>query len=144
MDCSPPGSSVHGILQARILEWIAIPFSRGSSQPRDWTQVSCITGRFFTVWATGKTKKFNKLKKKLFYQPVRESILFLNSLFIEWIPKTTGEWNFLSLLIKVTIRSFRERIWFFPSVYLHNMVKSSHSEVWEPSSKAIWYSIISI
>ena len=41
MDCSPPGSSVHGILQARILEWVAIPFSRGSSQPRDQTQVSC-------------------------------------------------------------------------------------------------------
>ena len=52
MDCSPPGSSVHGILQARILEWVAIPFSRGSSQPRDGTQVSCIAGRFFTIWAT--------------------------------------------------------------------------------------------
>ena len=52
MDYRPPGSSVHGILQARILEWVAIPFSRGSSQPRDWTWVSHITGRFFTVWAT--------------------------------------------------------------------------------------------
>ena len=49
-----PGSSVHGILLARILEWIAIPFSRGSSQPGDWTQVSCTAGRFFTVWATRK------------------------------------------------------------------------------------------
>ena len=45
-DYSPPGSSVHGILQARILEWRAIPFSRGSSPHRDQTQVSCITGRF--------------------------------------------------------------------------------------------------
>ena len=53
MDYSLPGSSVHGILQAaRTLEWIAIPFSRGSSQPRDQTQVSCIAGRFFTIWAT--------------------------------------------------------------------------------------------
>ena len=51
-DCSPPGSSVHGILQARILEWVDIPFSRGSSQPRDQTWVSCIAGRFFTIWAT--------------------------------------------------------------------------------------------
>ena len=52
MDCSPPGSSVCGILQARILGWITIPFSRGSSQPRDRTQVSCIfAGRFFTIWA---------------------------------------------------------------------------------------------
>ena len=52
MDRSPPGFSVHGILQARILEWFAIPFSKGSSRPRDRTQVSCIAGRFFTVWAT--------------------------------------------------------------------------------------------
>ena len=44
--------TVHGILQARILEWVAFPFSRGSSQPRDQTRVSCIAGRFFTSWAT--------------------------------------------------------------------------------------------
>ena len=53
-DCSPPGPSVHGILQARILEWIAIPFSRGSSWPRDWTRVPCIASRFFIFWVTGK------------------------------------------------------------------------------------------
>ena len=52
MDCSPLGSSVHGILQARILEWIAIPFSRGSSWPRDRTQVSRTAGGFFTSWST--------------------------------------------------------------------------------------------
>ena len=52
VDCSLPGSSVHGILQARILERVATPFSRGSSQLRDQTQVSCIADRFFTVWAT--------------------------------------------------------------------------------------------
>ena len=52
IDCSLPGSSVHGILQARILEWVAIFFSKGSSWPRDWTWVSCIAGRFFTIWAT--------------------------------------------------------------------------------------------
>ena len=48
IDCSPTGSSVRGILQARIQEWVAIPFSRGSSQPRDRTQVSSIAGGFFT------------------------------------------------------------------------------------------------
>ena len=53
MDCSPPGSSVFGILQARMLEWVAIPFFRGSSRPKDWTWVSYIAGRFFTIWATG-------------------------------------------------------------------------------------------
>ena len=52
MDYSPPGSSVHGILQARILEWVAIFFSRVSSQPRDRTQVSCNAGRRFNLWAT--------------------------------------------------------------------------------------------
>ena len=52
MDCSPPGSSVHGIVQVRILEWVTIFFSWGSSQPRDQTWVFCIAGRFFTVWAT--------------------------------------------------------------------------------------------
>ena len=49
MDCSLPGSSVHGIFQTRVLEWVAISFSRGSSQPRDRTQVSCIPGRRFTI-----------------------------------------------------------------------------------------------
>ena len=49
---SPPGSSVHGILQGRILEWVTIPFSRESSRPRDWTWVFCIAGRFLTTWAT--------------------------------------------------------------------------------------------
>ena len=52
MDCSPPGSSVHGILQVRILEWFAISYSRGSSQPKDGTLVSWIAGEIFTVWAT--------------------------------------------------------------------------------------------
>ena len=52
MDCSPPGFPVHGILQARTLQWVALPFSRGSSWLRDGTHVSCIAGRFFTVSAT--------------------------------------------------------------------------------------------
>ena len=50
--CNPMDYTAHGILQARILEWVAVPFFRGSSQPRDWTQVSLIAGRFFTSWAT--------------------------------------------------------------------------------------------
>ena len=51
-DCSLPGSSLHGILQARVLEWVAISFSRGSSRHRDWTLVSRIPGRRFNLWAT--------------------------------------------------------------------------------------------
>ena len=52
MDCSLPGSSVRGIVPARVLDWVAISFSRGSSQPRDRTRVSHIVGRRFTIWAT--------------------------------------------------------------------------------------------
>ena len=54
LDCRLPGSSVHGISQARILEWVAISFSRGSSRLRDRTHISCIAGRFFTTEPTGK------------------------------------------------------------------------------------------
>ena len=56
--CNPMDYTVHGILQARILEWGAIPFSRGSSQPRDQIQVSYIAGSFFTIWATRKAQEY--------------------------------------------------------------------------------------
>ena len=55
---NPMDYTVHGILQARILEWVAFPFSRGSSQPRDWTQVSLTAGRFFTSWATWEAQEY--------------------------------------------------------------------------------------
>ena len=56
--CDPMDYTVHGILQATILEWIAFPFSRGYSQPRDWTQVSHIAGEFFTVWVTREAQEY--------------------------------------------------------------------------------------
>ena len=61
---SPSGSSVHEILQARILEWVAILFSRGSTWPKDWTRVSCIAGRFFTTWATRKATYYKDYLQK--------------------------------------------------------------------------------
>ena len=67
MHCRPPGTSVHGILQARILQWVAMPSSRGSSWPRDRiliSCVSCIAGRFFTVWATRKNFSHQSLLSK--------------------------------------------------------------------------------
>ena len=64
MDCNPLGSSIHGIFQARVLEWVAISFSRGSSQPRDGTQVSCIAGRFFTS-VTREAQCLNRALKKI-------------------------------------------------------------------------------
>ena len=87
MDCSPLGSSVHGILQERILEWIAIPFSRGSSWPRDRTQVSCIAGRFFTSWATREAQEYSQsLLKSMSIKSAMPSnhlipCLFLPSIF---------------------------------------------------------------
>ena len=56
--CDLMDYTAHGILQARILEWVAFPFSRGSFQPRDRTQVSCIAGGFFTSWATGEAQEY--------------------------------------------------------------------------------------
>ena len=68
-DCSLPGSSVHGIFQAIVLEWIAISFSRGSSWPRDWTRVSRIVDRRFTIWAKRHRRwKTRRKKKRIFLQ----------------------------------------------------------------------------
>ena len=66
MDYSPPGSSVHGILQARILEWVSISFSRKSSQARDRTWVSSIAGAFFTAWATRKALCLLRVKLNVY------------------------------------------------------------------------------
>ena len=71
MDCSLPGSSVHGISQARILGWVAISFSKGSSLPRDLIRVSCIGSRFFTTEPPGKQS--------------HKSLLFLNTFFFFYI-----------------------------------------------------------
>ena len=65
VDCSRPSSSVHGVLQARILEWVAISFSRGSSQPRDQIRVSCIAGRRFILWATREADWLYSLQPKM-------------------------------------------------------------------------------
>ena len=75
MDCSLPGCSVHGILQARILEWVAISFSRGSSSPRNRTQVSCTAGRVFTNWATREVPERWAPKNWYFWTVVLERLL---------------------------------------------------------------------
>ena len=62
INCSLPSSSVHGILQARVLEWVAISFSRGSSRTRDPTRVSCMAGRRFTLWATRNVKSLSWIR----------------------------------------------------------------------------------
>ena len=76
MDCGPPGSSVHGIFQAWILEWVTVSFSRGSSWPRDRTWVSRIVGRCFTIWGTREVHQkhrrvvvsFKRMSVEIFYR----------------------------------------------------------------------------
>ena len=84
MDCSPPSSPVHGIIQARILEWVAIPFSKGSSRPRDRIQVSCTADRFFTVWATREAPRVSKdesIKDSFLWDKLKVSCGFLRAFF---------------------------------------------------------------
>ena len=107
MDNSLPGSSAHGILQARILEWVAIPFSRESSWPRDWTRVSHIAGRFVTVWSpreiniicqvTAQGCRNTELEENLLLESVIPTLSFYRwgrNQFIIWIPRlVTGQGN---------------------------------------------------
>ena len=108
MDCSPSGSSVHEILQARILEWVANPFSRGSFRPRDWTQVARNTGRFFTVWATREAQKVLELDNYFktailsMHMSIRENLIMINKKI-----------NFLRHVIK-TIRNKQKKWYHLP------------------------------
>ena len=90
MDWGLPGSSVHGILQARMLEQVAIPFSRGSSQTRDWTQVSCAAGR----WATWKAQRPKEKERSTIFIYLRlkiDEMLILPKLTIDSMP---SHWKF--------------------------------------------------
>ena len=85
MDSSPPDSSDHGIFQARILEWVTIPFSRESSQLRNQTQVPCIAGGFFTIWATRQAQIYIGTTNKMLRSHQLSSLnTFLYSLY-HWI-----------------------------------------------------------
>ena len=114
MDWSLPGSSSHGILQARILEWVAELSSRGSSQPRDWNQgknLAHTAGRFFTVWATREAPKAALLFLKYFYY-FRVTILYhcIGFYNFELLSYTQIHWP-LQYCCKVGVRS---RTWFYP------------------------------
>ena len=93
MDCRLPGSSVCGIFQARVLEWVAISFSRGSSQLRDQTWVSRIVGRHFTVWATREQNKTLSNTETLYF------LLFLSFIHREYFPQWVHNKMFLSCLL---------------------------------------------
>ena len=121
VDCSLTAPSVHGILQATILEWIAVPFSRGSSQPRDWTQVYCIAGGFFTIWATREA-------------PAMMTISKLASKRTETLRqgrKHLLAHNCFSLFRKVKVWSYDERKW----IWTRSLRLSLGKAVWCPSPK---------
>ena len=109
MDCSLPCSSVHGIFQAIVLEWIAISFSRGSSQPRDQTRVSRIVDRRFTVWATREVLSlvwdhsfpFYELKQNLLFGSIRYTASNAQILFL-YHPNLQ---TFMSPPCKITLNS---------------------------------------
>ena len=93
--CNPMDYTVHGIFHAKILEWVAFPFSRGSSQPRDWTQVSRVAGRLFTSWATvWKRSILQSLQKQM--QPGQHlnfSLMKPRAEKISEIADTSDVWN---------------------------------------------------
>ena len=86
MDCSPPGSSFHGILQARILEWVPLSFSRGSSQLWDWTQVSSIAGRFVIIWPTKEAQVSRIFKAELYVKLWSEGSSLQMEVFLLYLP----------------------------------------------------------
>ena len=111
MDCSLLGSSVHGILQARILEWVAISFSRGSSWSRNQTQVSSIAGRFFTNWAMREAPPNGKDQEKLGLALVGRALLSFSSSHVwmwgldykeSWAWKN---WCFWTVVLEKTLES---------------------------------------
>ena len=101
MDCGPPDSSVHVIFQAKVLEWIAISFSRGSSPARDQTQVSCIASRVFTVWL-GQTLAIRKNP-----QSIKPSVYFKSPDFHS--DKTFGITHFSTFMLQLRNRGSEER-----------------------------------
>ena len=89
--CDPMDYTVHGILQARILDWVVFPFSRGSSQPRNWTKVSCIVGGFCTSWATREAIWFILILKMIKqHYPIASEVSFLTNKLYDSSPPGFG------------------------------------------------------
>ena len=133
MDCSLPGSSIHGILQARILEWVAISFSRISSWPRDWTWVLRIVGRRFTIWATREV-------------PFSSSVMSNSS---AWKVLITGDdqlfdcyMKFLMYSVKTTLKPSTENSKFIEWLFLTQIPSSERiKQDWKWSSSVVFHSL---
>ena len=123
MDCNLPGFSVHGIFQARVLEWVAISFCRGSSWPRDQTQVSCIAGRRFTLWAIREAQ--DPLYSDLFPLSV---LSYIN----------IGICSFVLILLLVLTQCITLRLFLSSAVTMSNMSSLSNMLTMGSITKAIW------
>ena len=121
VDCSLPSPSVHGIPQARILEWVAISFSRGSSRPRDWTWVSHIAGRRFTLWTTREAKKKTKRKKPIMGNKWFSSVQSLSRVRLFATPWITANQASLSITNSQGVHSNSHP----PSQWCHPAISSS-------------------
>ena len=113
------GSSVHGILQARVLEWVAISFSRGSSRPRDWTQVSLIVGRCFTIWTT----REGLLGLDVLYQAhlcMKRSLAISN--FLEEISSLSHSIVFLYFFALISAEGFLISLLFFGTLHSNGYI----------------------
>ena len=130
MDCSLPGSSVRGILQARVLEWVAFPFSRESSQPWDRTQVSLIAGRHFTVWTTRKAlilepRKIKSVTVSTFYLSICHEVMGLEAMILVfWILcfKPTFPLSSFTLIKRLFSSSLLSVINVVLSAYLRSLI----------------------
>ena len=125
--CHPMNNTVHGIFQARILKWVAFPFSRGSAQPRDRTQVSCIAGRFFTSWATREAQENEwvayPFASRSPWPRNRTGISCIASgFFTNWVMREAPTVNFQDLKKQNLLLSLTSRLWDY---FLSSMV------VWE-------------
>ena len=120
MDYSPPGSSVHGILQARTLEWVAIPFSKGSSRLREQTHISCSADRFFIIWAAREAEihTYLHLILQVFLGPISFTRYYLASLLA-----------FIAKFLKRAVDIYGFNCYLF---FLSGILSSQISSLWLP------------
>ena len=139
MDCTLPGSSVRGILQARILEWVSISFSKGFSQPRDGTEISCIAGRFFTDWARREAPVLLWIQRFILLilngQGSRQSLGVGKNENVKTQPYQSS--RFMTTFVVKSRKSFQMQIWAKPSCPLTPDF-SQHFGVVPKSSGPAW------
>jgi len=138
MDCTLPGSSVRGILQARILEWVSISLSKGFSRPRDGTQISCIAGRFFTDWARREAPVLLYIQRFILLilngQGSRQSLRVGKNENVKTQPYQSS--RFLTTFIVKSRKSLQMQIWAKPSCPLTPDFSQHFGVVPKPSGPA--------